>query len=133
MSLGKRLTGSADFSFEYFINGGNICYDCNTCSSKVYFHIEIYKTGELVEQVTNDLDDTILYELISKNIVAIRNNKNKWNLGLSKYILRNMDALYSIIRCDTCNAKYMAIFGMGEIQPSREEVQFKGIWELKMI
>lgn len=55
---------------------------------------------------------------------------NQGRLGLSKYILWHVDALYCIILCKTCSSKFLAIFGIGEIQPGREEVQFKGIWQI---
>lgn len=131
MVLGKKISGEANFSFQYFINGSFIGCDCLKCSSKLALYIEIYKSGKLVEHIYNDFTEDILTELIERKAINVRNDKNKWNLGLSKYILWNMDALYSLIECETCKTKFIAIFGMGELQPGREQVQYKGIWELK--
>lgn len=129
MKLGKIISGDANFSFQYFINGGYIGSTCSVCETKIALYIEIYKTGKLVEQITDDLDENILAELIENKIVNLRNDKTKRHLRLSKYILWNMDALYFIITCETCKTEFLSIFGMDEIQPGREQVQFKGIWQ----
>ena len=133
MLLGEKISGAADFSFQYFTNGGYIGCECSKCSTKLELFIEIYKTGKLVEEITNDFNEDILTEIIKRKIVNIRVDADKWNLRLSKYVLWNMDALYSIIKCETCKTKFIAIFGMDELQPGREQVQYKGIWELKNI
>lgn len=130
MKLGRVIAGNANFSFDFFQNGGHIAFDCIECSKKNILNIDIYKTGKLVEQIVGDFEESILYELIEKKIVNLKNDKNSWDLNLRKYILWNVNALYSIAQCKTCKAEYVSIFGMGELQPGREEVQFKGIWQI---
>ena len=133
MLLGEKISGEADFSFQYFTNGGFIGCDCSKCSAKLPLYLEIYKSGKLVEEITSDFNEDILTELIQRKAINIRDDTDKWSLRLSKYVLWNMDALYCILRCETCRTQYLAIFGMDEIQPGREQVQYKGIWELKKI
>jgi hypothetical protein len=130
MKLGKMITGNANFSFDYFQNGGQISFDCIKCLSKIILNIEIYKSGKLVEQISDDFESSVLVELIKNKIVNLKNNENSWHLNLSKYILWNMNALYSISVCKKCKSTYISIFGMGELQPGREEVQFKGVWQI---
>ena len=133
MLLGKNISGPAEFSFEYFNNNGFIGCKCSKCSEKIILDIDISKSGKLLEQITNELDETILNQLIKKKIINIKKDTNQADLRLSKYTLWHVDALYLTLVCKSCNSKFLAIFGMGEVQPGREQVQFKGIWELKAI
>jgi len=132
MKLGKQISGTAEFSFEYFLSNGFIGCNCSKCSEKIIFNIEINKSGKPVEQITAELNKTILNQLIENKIINLKKDVIK-GFGLSKYSLWYVDALYSILICKSCNSKFLAIFGMGEIQPTREQVQFKGIWELEAI
>lgn len=130
MKLGKKITGNATFSFDYFKNDGFIGCKCQKCLSIINIPIEIYKSGTLVEHSSDDFKHHILPELIEQKIINLKNNKNSCHTNLSNYILWNMNALYLVILCETCNEKYISIFGMGELQPGREEVQFKGLWQI---
>lgn len=130
MTLGKMIAGNASFSFNYFQKGGQIAFNCIKCASTMTLQIEIYTSGKLIEQIADDFEESILLELIEKKIVNLKNDKNSWHSSLRKYILWNMNALYSTTECKKCKTRYIVVFGMGELQPGREEVQFKGIWEI---
>ncbi len=133
MQLGKNISASTDFSFEYFIKDGFIgCY-CSKCSANILLDIEMFNLGKPVEKITNELDEIILNQLIKNKTINLKKDFTLGDLEVNKYILRHIDALYSVIICKSCSVKFIAIFGMGEIQPGREHVQFKGIWELKVI
>ena len=126
MKLGKRIIGAADFTFDYFVEGGFIGYSCPTCSAKQEFPLKMYDSGQLVETLEADL----VNELLEKGIIHVNNKTQEWNACLSNYVLWNVDALFEFIDCLDCGHRSMAIFGMAELQPGREQVQFKGIWSL---
>ena len=133
MLLGKNISGSANFSYEYFINKGFIGCKCSQCSEKIILDIDISNSGKPVEQIAKDLNERVLNRLIEKKIINLKKGFEHRCLRLNKYVLWYIDAFYSIIICKTCNSKFIAIFGIGEVQPGRDQVQFKGIWELKII
>lgn len=120
----QNLAGYATFSFDYFLNGGIISCACPDCGSEVKLPLKIYHSGKLVEELTGVYSQQLIDELVEKRIVNIEDS------NLHKYILWNMDARYEIIPCKGCSNAFLSIFGMAELQPGREEVQFKGIWKL---
>ncbi|WP_323789326.1 hypothetical protein [Psychroserpens sp.] len=131
MKLGNQILGPADFSFDYFINNGFIGCSCSKCAEKLIITIQLHNSGKPVDQIIDEFDETILNQLIEHKIVNLNRDGKQGDLGFSKYILWHLDALYSIITCKSCSFNFLAIFGIGEIQPGRDQVQFKGIWELK--
>ncbi|MGV3613077.1 MAG: hypothetical protein ACO1N0_19100 [Fluviicola sp.] len=126
----KNLAGSADFTFDYFGNGGFIGCICPDCKSEVKLQIEIYKSGKLVEHLKELFNQSLIDELLERKIIHLKDEKISHHNRLEKYILWNMDALYELISCIGCENAFISIFGMDELQPGREEVQFKGIWKL---
>lgn len=130
MKLGKLLSGSADFSFDYFVNGGFVGCTCAYCSKDLRISIENYNSGKAVEHIVDDLGKYILGELIERKIVK-ENNNDKLRSSASKYMFRSMDALFIIVECEDCKTQYLSIFGMGETQPGREQIKYNGIWEVK--
>ncbi len=127
MRINRQIVGSADFSFQHFLKGGFIGYNCPGCSSENKFSIKIYQSGIPIENLEPELID----DLVSNNIVNLNSESSKRHTHLSKYVLWRMDAKYEELKCDNCSVKMIAVFGMAEIQPSREYVQFKGIWSLE--
>jgi len=131
MKLDQKIIGAASFTFEYFTKGGYIGCTCPNCSSSIKLNIEIYKSGHLIEMLDQESNSELISELIDKKIINLKHESNKWNSGLKKYILWNMNARYELFQCITCDDQFISVFGMGELQPGREEVQFKGIWKVK--
>lgn len=130
MIADNNLAGYATFTFDYFLNGGFVGCTCSDCKSEVRLQIQIYHSGTLLEKLANQYSMPLIDELVERNIVHIKDETSRVHAGLEKYILWNMDARYEIISCAGCANKFIAIFGMAELQPGREEVQFKGIWKL---
>lgn len=126
----KNLAGYATFSFDYFLNGGFISAICPNCNSEIKLQIEIYKSGKLVEELTKQFSADLIDQLVERKIVNLKDETLRFHERLTKYILWNMDARYEIISCKGCETPFISIFGMDELQPGREEVQFKGIWKL---
>ena len=132
MLSGKNLAGYATFSYDYFLNGGFISCTCKDCNSDVNLSIQVYHSGKLVETLEDRYGIHLLQELLESNIVNLKDETNGFHYNLNKYILWNMDARYEIISCAGCQNTFLAIFGMAELQPGREEVQFKGVWKLNV-
>lgn len=128
----KNLAGYATFSYNYFLNGGFISCTCKDCSSEVKLPIQIYRSGKLVETLEDHYGIDLLHELVERKIVNLKDETTRFHSNLSKYILWNMDARYEIISCTGCQNVFLALFGMAELQPGKEEVQFKGIWKLNL-
>ena len=127
MKIEKQILGSADFSFDYFLKGGFIGWTCPHCSYENKLRLKIYQSGQLVEA----LDQELIDELVASKIVSIKDESSSIDSHLRKYVLWRMNAMYEKIRCDNCSQEMISIFGMAEIQPGREYIQFKGVWHLK--
>lgn len=127
MTIDKQIVGSADFSFDYFLKGGFIGWKCPKCGHENELKLKIYQSGQLIEK----LDRQLIDQLVENKIVNIRDESINIDSHLRKYILWRMNAMFEIIKCKSCSQEVIAIFGMAEIQPGREFVQFKGMWSLK--
>ncbi|WP_343635046.1 hypothetical protein [Fluviicola sp.] len=130
MLSNQNLAGYATFSFDYFLNGGIISCTCPDCGSDIRLPIRIYQSGKLVEGLADVYGPQLIDELVEKRIVNIKDETSSVHSNLRKYILWNMDARYELISCKGCNNLFLSVFGMAELQPGREEVQFKGIWKI---
>lgn len=130
MLSNTNLAGYATFSFDYFLNGGFIACTCPDCKSEINLPIQIYHSGTLLEKLADQYSMHLIDELVERNIVHLKDEDSRVHYGLEKYILWNMDARYEVIPCKACSSEFLAVFGMAELQPGREEVQFKGIWKL---
>ena len=128
MVIDKQIVGSADVSFDYFLKGDSLAWKCSNCSNKNELKLRIYQSGQLVEK----LNQLLIEELIKKNIVNIRDENINIDSHLSKYVLWRMNAMFEVTKCENCSQEVISIFGMDEIQPGREYVQFKGMWSLKV-
>jgi len=126
----QNLAGSATFSYDYFLNGGIISCSCPDCKTAVKLPVHIYQSGKLVEELKDLYSSQLIDELLERRIVNLKDENSQVHSNLQKYILWNMDAQYELISCTGCSNTFLAIFGMAEIQPGREEVQFKGIWKI---
>lgn len=127
----KNLAGYATFTYNYFINGGFIGSSCPDCESEIKLPIRIYDSGKLIDSLEEEEDGMpLIDQLLERKIVSIKDETSRFESRLSKYILWNMDARYEILSCTGCSSKFLTVFGMDELQPGREEVQFKGIWKL---
>lgn len=129
--LANNLAGYATFSFDYFLNGGFIACSCPDCKSEIKLPIKIYHSGKLLKQLENESGMLLIDELVEKKIVNLKDETSRLFSRLEKYVLWNMDARYELISCAGCENRFISIFGMDELQPGREEVQFKGIWKLE--
>ena len=132
MILGKRILGGAIFSFDYFSNGGFIGFACIECKKDIKIEIVIYKSGILLEQLDSKPEFKSVLDRLSKLKIVSPYDKEKhkiWSVN-SKYVLWGMDARYDIVNCNNCQKKHITIYGMAEIQPGREELQYKGLFEL---
>jgi ribosomal protein S27E len=127
MKIEKQIIGSADFSFEYFLKGGFIGWTCPHCSHENDLRLKIYQSGQLIEK----LDQELIDDLIEHKIVNIKDENINIDSHLRKYVLWRMNAMNEKIKCVNCSQEMISIFGMAEIQPGREYIQFKGIWSLK--
>lgn len=126
----QNLSGYATFSFDYFSNGGFIGATCPDCKSEIKLPLQIYHSGILVEQLEETYGQSLVDELVERNIVNLKDESSRFHSRFGKYVLWNMDARYEILSCPGCTNEFLTIFGMDELQPGREEVQFKGIWKL---
>ena len=129
----QNLSGYATFSFHYFSHGGFIGCKCPDCKSEIKLLLQIYRSGKPVEQLEEAYGSSLIDELVERNIVNLKDENSRVHARFGKYILWNMDALYEILSCSGCTNEFLTIFGMDELQPGREEVQFKGIWKLTQI
>ena len=130
MQLGKRIMGGADLTFEFFSNGGFIGFKCSNCQTELKVDIQIYRSGILLDELDSiDGYQTVIEQLLKLRVVNLHQN-NQFSNAQTKYELWNMDALYDTIECHSCAKKHFTVYGMAELQPGREEVQFKGVFEL---
>ncbi len=126
MPLSTKVIGCATFTYDYFLKGGFIGCSCPNCSAKIEYAIKIFDSGKLVEK----LSDRLIIDLLKKRVINEKDESLSWHSHLRQYILFGMNALYEFIHCPGYDERFLTIFGMAEIQPGREEVQFKGIWRL---
>ncbi len=129
MLSSQNLAGHATFSYDYFLNGGFIGCSCPDCHTELRIPIAIYRSGKLVAQLEELFGKTLLDELIERRIVNLKDETNRLQSHLEKYTLWQVNAQYELVSCTLCNNRFLAIFGMAEIQPGREEVQLEGVWK----
>ena len=122
MQLGKQIIGPNNFSFDYFLDGGVIDCTCLECGSKITLPIKIYQSGHSVELLEKEL----IQDLVNGKVINLNDEPHQAHWG--KYVLWKVGAAYEFIHCPGCHRQLIAIFGMGELQPGLDQVQFKGIW-----
>ena len=128
-SLGKQVFNEKAYSFEEFQKiGQKVAYRCSKCHAQNKVKLAIYQAGQPIESLFEP--DLVIEksDLLEKKAVRKNDFKGKQNLGeLSLWFVA---ARFATSDCTNCEKRYIVVFGMGEIQMGREEVQISGIWEL---
>lgn len=120
MHLGNSILGKANFSFDFFSKSGFIGFCCSNCKTTITMDFNFFTNGTCFNDVKNESEESIKF-LLKNNLIRSDNESFK---------IFNLDAEYAIVKCKNCGQKNIAVFGIGELQPGREEIILKGIWEL---
>lgn len=128
--LGKKIMSWATLPMDFFNEENAFVFRCKNCNYRIQLSIPYY-SGGLVEHLEKEEGFLDIQKLLEQKIINLRDEVKQ--LNYSKYVLWNMNAHYLKINCSICSDSYITIFGMAELQPGREEIQFKGVWSLDKI
>ena len=122
----KRISNSRNLSGNDspFVN----TFKCANCCNKLDFTIRMYSGGCVLSNLYKKNSFIEKNELLENKVANIA-DKHYSHLG--ELAVDRLPAFYSSVICSDCNSHYLTVFGSGETQPSRDEMQITGIWEIK--
>ena len=127
--LGYKVYQECSYTFsQYTEKNEQVSFNCLKCHSNNAIKLALYKSGRSINDLYQAERLITKEELLSNKAVRINNFPGRENFGeLSLWLV---PALYEMVDCQFCNCSYLCIFGYGELQPSREEIQISGIWQM---
>ncbi|WP_103865493.1 hypothetical protein [Aquimarina sp. I32.4] len=130
IKLLKEITPTKDeFINEELRPSVKTSFNCCNCSANNEIEITPYQTGFPFFQV---------YKNNFLSVKSILNNKiascsSSWASHFGEYLVYDLPTLYFMKKCDTCNEKFLIVFGYGESQPSKWVCKISSIWQIEEI
>lgn len=121
MHLGNSILGKANFSFDFFSKSGFIGFCCSNCKTIIKMDFNFFTNGICFNDAKKESEECVDF-LLKNNLIA---------RDVERFKILNLNAEYAFANCKNCNQENIAVFGIGELQPGREEIILKGIWEIK--
>ncbi len=125
--LGKQaLVAKKHFSNDEIIPSAILKFTCNKCNHINTLKITPYESGFPIFQIYNEDNVLSKTELIDNKMLT---KTSPGRLHFGELTVNDFPTLYFGTHCESCQSKYIGVFGYGEKQPGLTILDVSGIWE----